>query len=295
MDRRSLITAGLVAASGTAGAATPATSKPAAARAPEPASTPPKWALVLGGGTARGFAHIGVLKALQQGGLVPDLVVGCSAGALVGALYAAGQTPQQLEELALRVKDAEIADLVSGNKRGMVAGEALQSFVNRQVRNARIEQFKIPFAALATNLNTGEPAVFTSGDAGQAVRASSSIPAVFIPTRINEQEFVDGGLISPFPVRTARELGATTVVGVSLNGGGPAGLPSGLFELLLQSFEIMSASITRLEMREADVVIKPDLSRQSFTDFNSRNLMITLGEQAARRLIPTIKSKMRMA
>lgn len=289
MDRRTLLGAGALAA---AGAAASAQAQP---RGVERSGPTPKWALVLGGGTARGFAHIGVLKVLVQNGLMPDLVVGCSAGALVGALFAAGIAPHQLEELAVRVKDNEIADLVNGNKRGMVAGEALQNFVNRQVRQARIEQFKTPFAALATNLTAGEAAVFTAGDAGLAVRASSSIPAIFIPARIQEQEFVDGGLISPMPIRTARDLGATTVVAVSLNSGAQPGNPAGLFELLMQSFEIMSASITRLELRDADVVIKPDLTRIAFTDFTSRNLMITLGEQAAKRALPTLRNKLRLA
>jgi NTE family protein len=286
MDRRTLLGAGALVASAAASAAKPAARQPEAA--------PGKWALVLGGGTARGLAHIGVLKVLQQNGLVPDLVVGCSAGALVGSLYAAGLPTQQLEELALRVRDNEIADLVSGNKRGMVAGEALQAFVNRQVKQQRIEQFKLPFAALATNLTTGLPAVFSSGDAGLAVRASSSIPAIFIPTRIHEQEYVDGGLISPMPIRTARDLGASTVVAVTLNSGAQPANPAGLFELLMQSFEIMSSSITRLELREADVVVQPDLGKLSFTDFTSRHLMITLGEQAARRALPAIRSKLRL-
>ncbi len=268
--------------------------KPAApaASAAEPRG---RWALVLGGGTARGFAHIGVLKVLQAEGLKPDLVVGCSAGSLIGALWASGMSALQMEELALKVRDTEVADIVAGNKRGMVAGEALQSFVNRHVRNLPIERFATPFAAMATNLTQGEAAVFSAGDAGLAVRASSSIPAIFIPVRINEQEYVDGGLVSPVPVRTARELGASTVVAVSLNANPHPGNPSGMFELLMQSFEIMASSLTRLELKEADVVIKPDLSRIAFTDFTSRNLMITLGEQAARRALPQIKAKLGLA
>jgi NTE family protein len=250
---------------------------------------------VLGGGTARGIAHIGVLKVLVQEGLKPDLVVGCSAGSLIGAFYAAGYTPAQMEEVALKVKDNEVADMVAGNKRGMVAGEALQSFVNKYTRNTPIENFPIPYAAVATNLTTGEPAIFKSGDAGLAVRASSSIPAIFIPVRIGEQEYVDGGLISPVPIRIARELGVDQVVAVSVNSGPQPGHPAGMFELLMQSFDIMASSLTRLELREADVVIKPDLSKIAFTDFTSRNLMITLGEQAARRALPTIKAKLRVA
>ena len=297
MDRRAFI--GAAAAS----AASPAlaqvdgrirTQRKPAAPAAAVAEPPPKWALVLGGGTARGFAHIGVIKALQANGLVPDLVVGCSAGALIGALYAAGLSGQQLEELSLRVRDSEVADMVAGNKRGMVAGEALQKFVNKHVRNLSIEKFGLRYACIATNLTAGDMAVFTAGDAGQAVRASSSIPAIFIPARINDQEYVDGGLISPVPVRVARDLGVDKVVAVSLNAGPQPGNPSGLFELLMQSFEIMSASITRLELRDADVVIRPDLGRIPFTDFTSRNLMITLGEQATRRALPALKTQLRL-
>lgn len=278
-------------------AATVPSTKPATAVPVTPASEPgrSRWALALGGGTARGFAHIGVLKVLQQEGLKPDMVVGCSAGALIGALYASGMSAVQMEELALKVRDAEVADIIAGSKRGMVAGDALQSFVNKHVRGLPIERFGTRFAAVATNITLGEAALFDKGDAGQAVRASSSIPAIFIPVRINDNEFVDGGLISPVPVRVAREMGATQVVAVSLNANMPAGNPAGMFELLMQSFEIMAASLTRHDLRDADVVIRPDLARLSFTDFSSRNLMITLGEQAARRALPQIRAKLRAA
>ena len=293
MDRRLFLGAGALAASTTANAQTDPRSR-ARSQAPAPSSPRSRWALVLGGGTARGFAHIGVLKVLQQENLKPDLIVGCSAGALIGALHASGISALQLEELALKVRDTEVADLITNNKRGMVAGEVLQSFVNKHVRNLPIERFPTPFAALATNLTVGQPAVFSAGDAGLAVRASSSIPAIFIPVRVNGQEFVDGGLISPVPIRVARELGVDKVVAVSLNSNPHPGNPVGLFELLMQSFEIMASSLTRLELRDADVVINPDLKLISFTDFTSRNLMITIGEQAARRALPEIRSKLRL-
>lgn len=294
MDRRSFLGASAIAATGGAAAKTEprATVPPAASATASAAPRRMRWALALGGGTARGFAHIGVLKVLQQEGLRPDLVIGCSAGALIGALFASGISAEKLEELALKVRDSDIADIVSGSRRGMVAGDALQSFVNRQVRNLPIERFPLPFAAVATNLTQGEAAVFSSGDAGLAVRASSSIPAIFIPVRINQQEYVDGGLISPVPVRVARELGVDKVVAVSLSDNPHPGNPSGMFELLMQSFEIMASSLTRHELRFADAVIKPDLARIAFTDFSSRNLMITIGEQAARRALPEIRAKL---
>jgi NTE family protein len=294
VDRRSFIGAGALAAIASAAAqADTRDRKPVPSLAP--ASATPgrvRWALALGGGTARGFAHIGVLKVLQQEGLRPDLVVGCSAGALIGALYASGMSALQMEDLALKVRDSEIADIVTGNRRGMVAGEALQSFVNRHVRNLPIERFPVPFAAVATNLTLGETAVFSAGDAGLAVRASSSIPAIFIPVRINDQEYVDGGLINPVPVHVARDMGVDRVVAVSLNDNPHPGNPSGMFELLMQSFEIMASSLTRHELSDADAVVKPDLGRIAFTDFTSRNLMVTLGEQAARRALPQIRGKL---
>lgn len=292
MDRRSFLNAAALAAGTTGAAGAIARTRPAQAAMP---ANRPKWALVLGGGSARGFAHIGVIKVLQREGLMPDLVVGCSAGALIGAFFAAGYTGAQMEEVAMKVKDGDVADLVTGNKRGMVSGEALQGFINKHVRNTPIEQFKLPFAAVATNLNTGEAAVFKSGDAGFAVRASSSVPAVFIPARRNDTEYVDGGLISPLPIRIARELGADQVVAVSVNGGPQPRHPVGMCELLMQSFDIMAASLTRLELREADVVIRPEVGRIAFTDFGSRNLLITLGEQAAWRALPALRSKLRAA
>ena len=122
------------------------------------------------------------------------------------------------------------------------------------------------------------------------MRASSSIPAIFIPVRINGQEYVDGGLINPVPVRVARDLGVDRVVAVSLSDNPHPGNPAGMFELLMQSFEIMASSLTRHELRDADAVVKPDLGRIPFTDFSSRNLMVTLGEQAARRSLPQIRN-----
>jgi len=297
MDRRSFLNAaGALAGIATTGSAARAQPLPGAARAraASQAAARPRWALVLGGGTARGFAHIGVIKVLQQEGLMPDLVVGTSAGALIGAFFAAGYSGVQMEEVAMKVKDGDVADLVTGNKRGMVAGDALQAFVNKYLYNTPIERLKLPFAAVAANLTTGEPAIFRTGDAGFAVRASSSVPAVFIPARQGDNEYVDGGLISPVPIRIARDLGADHVVAVSVSGTPQAGHPVGMYELLMQSFDIMASSLTRLELREADVVIKPELGRIAFTDFDSRNLLITLGEQAARRAVPSIRSKLRL-
>ena len=178
-------------ATGVAAASALALSGPAAAQA-TPRRTG-KLGLVLGGGSARGFAHIGVLKALEESGYKPDVVVGTSAGSLVGAFYAAGFSPWQMEEVALKVRDIDVADFNSANKRGMFAGEALQKLINEYVRNQPIEKLKLTFGAVATNLNNGDAVLLRSGDTGQAVRASSAIPGVFVPAVVGGVELVDGG------------------------------------------------------------------------------------------------------
>lgn len=252
--------------------------------------------VVLGGGSARGFAHIGVIKALEAGGIRPELIVGCSAGSLVGAFWAAGFTGYQMEELALRVKDSEIVDLVSGGsttQRGMVTGRSLQSFVNQALQSRNIESLKTPFAAVATSYPSGEPVVFDKGDAGFAVRASCSIPGVFIPASDEGREYLDGGLVSPLPVATARKLGGDLVLAVDVGGADPTADDShGLYNLLLRSFEIMSQSLRKREAADADILIRPDLSRIASTDFGARKALIAIGQQAGARLLPVIREKL---
>jgi len=168
---------------------------------------PPKIALALGGGAARGFAHIGVIKALESHGIVPDMVIGTSSGSLVGALYASGYGGFDLQRTALQLDDTIIADW-SLPDRGFIKGEALQNFVNQAVQNRPMEKLNKPFAVVATDLQSGEPVVFRTGNTGMAVRASSSVPGVFQPVTISGREYVDGGLVSPVPVRAARAMGA---------------------------------------------------------------------------------------
>ncbi|MBK6652669.1 patatin-like phospholipase family protein [Zoogloea sp.] len=268
-----------------------------AAPAERPAARKPRLAVVLGGGSARGFAHIGVVKGLEAHGIRPDLVVGCSAGSLVGAFWAAGFSGDRMEELALRVRDSEIIDVVQGNApRGMVTGQSLQNFVNQALRGRGIESFPTPFAAVATRYPAGDLAVLRSGDPGFAVRASCSIPGVFVPAAQGGQEYLDGGLISPVPVRTARQLGADVVVAVDVGGADPGGdSQGGLFEVLQRSFEIMSQSLRTNEVATADIAIRPDVGRISSTDFASRKVFIAAGFLAAQRLGPVILERLAAA
>lgn len=273
-------------------AATSAAGQPRqAARAEAGRPDRPRVALVLGSGSARGFAHIGVIKALEAARIRPDLIVGTSAGALVGAFYAAGFSGVQMEELALKVKDIDIIDLSAGAKRGMVMGDTLQSFVNRAVRDRPIEQLNIPFIAVATQLRGGEVATFRNGDVGLAVRASCSVPGVFIPPKINDVEYVDGGLVSPVPVRIAREAGANIVIAVDVSSAPLNASPVGIYEQVMHSFEIMGRSLARIESAQADIVIRPDVGSIPSTDFNARAAFILIGQVAGARFAPVVQEK----
>ena len=249
-----------------------------------------KIGLALGAGAARGFAHIGVLKSLDQAGIKADVIAGTSAGSLVGVFYAAGFTPWQMEDVALKVRDIDVADMATASKRGMFAGEALQKLVNGYVKGQNIEQFKIPFAAVATDLQSGDMVVMRTGDAGEAVRASCSIPGVFVPHVVKGKELVDGGLVSPLPVQAARQLGADFVIAVDVGAKPQNPVRSGLYEVLLQSFEVMGRALTQAEALQADFLVRPDNARFSSTDFSARKDLIQSGYEAMQAALPRLKT-----
>lgn len=214
-------------------AATPPVEPPAAA----PRAV--RIALALGGGAARGFAHVGVIKALEAQGIHPDIVVGTSAGSVVGALYAAGYGGFELQRLAFAMEDGTVSDW-SLPDRGIIKGEALQNYVNTALGNRPIEKLGKLLAIVATDLQSGEAVVFRTGNTGMAVRASSSVPGIFQPVRINGREFVDGSLVSPVPVKIARELGADVVIAVDISSQPQFSKTGNSLEVLLQTFNIMA-------------------------------------------------------
>ena len=257
---------------------------------PQVRLVPPKIALALGGGAARGFAHIGVIKALEAHGIVPDIVVGTSAGSLVGALYASGYGGFDLQRVALQLDDTIVADW-SLPDRGFIKGEALQNFVNQAVQSRPLEKLNKPFATVATDLQSGEPVVFRTGNTGMAVRASSSVPGVFQPVSISGHEYVDGGLVSPVPVRAARAMGADLIIAVYISNNPRFGKIKDSVDVMLQSFAIMGQSIAGYELSEADIVIRPDTGRMRSTSFDDRHLAIMEGEKAGLAAIAAIKQK----
>ncbi len=271
--------------------------RPAVVLAPPAAAVaapkPLKIGLALGGGAARGFAHVGVIAVLEEAGLKPQLVVGTSAGSLVAALYASGKTSAQLQQTALNMEEVTLTDwMLPIVGRGMFRGEALGRYVNELVAGRLIENMAIPLGIVATDLNNGEALLFQRGDTGTAVRASSAVPAVFLPVKINGREYVDGGLVSPVPVRFARKMGADVVVAVDISST-PEGNPSdGTLQILLQTFAIMGKSINQYELKDADVVVRPSLVGLKGADFSSRQRAIDAGRAAMLAALPALRAKL---
>jgi NTE family protein len=267
--------------------------KPAPATSPTPVVMAPKprIGLALGGGAAKGFAHIGVIKMLEANGIHADVVAGTSAGSVVGALYASGMDPFQMQEQAFGMDEAKIRD-VQFFSRGLVQGQKLQDYVNQLVGNRPIEKLKLPFAAVSTQLEDGHRTVFVRGNTGQAVRASSSIPGVFEPVEISGRHYVDGGVVSPVPVDAARQLGADLVIAVDISSKADGSNPQGMLGVVGQSISIMGQKLGEQELARADVVIRPKVNQIGATDFEQKNQAILEGERAALAAMPAIKAKL---
>ncbi|MGC2049179.1 MAG: patatin-like phospholipase family protein [Gallionella sp.] len=263
---------------------------------------PAKIALALGGGAARGFAHIGVIKALEAQGISADIVVGTSAGSVVGALYAAGFNGFQIQELSMTMEEDQlidgsgmyrcIAETVISDKRGCIKGQALQDFINRNIKGRQIENLNKTFAAVATNLNNGEMIVFQTGNTGMAVRASSSVPVFFQPVTINAKDYVDGGLVTPVPVSVARSIGADFVIAVDISDRPQDRATAGIVDILWQTFTIFGQTINRYELPKADVVIRPVTYGIPATDLSGRNIAVLEGEKAVAAILPELKAKL---
>ncbi len=247
--------------------------------------------VALGGGAAKGFAHIGVIKMLEANGLEPVVVSGTSAGSVVGALYASGMDPFQMQQQAFSLDESRIRDvsLFSG---GVIKGQKLQDYVNELVKQRPLEKMKKPFAVVSTQLESGTRTVFVRGNTGQAVRASSSIPGVFEPALIGGYHYVDGGIVSPVPVDAARELGADFVIAVDISTVASGKAPGSLLGNVNQSIAIMGRKLGAQELARADVVIRPRVDDIGPASFEQRNNAILEGEKAALAAMPQIRARL---
>jgi len=262
------------------------------AQPPLASSTSPiRVGIALGGGAAKGFAHIGVIKMLEANGLAPAVISGTSAGSVVGALYASGMNAFEMQEKAVALDETRIRDLQLSSG-GLVLGQKLEDYVNEQVRRKPMEQMAKPFVAVATRLEDGERTVFARGNTGQAVRASSSVPGVFQPVTIGKYHFVDGGVVSPVPVDAARQLGADIVIAVDISSKARGKSPGDMLGTLGQSIAIMGQKLGQAELARADVIIRPQVLDIGSTDFSQRANAIVEGEKAALAAMPQIRERM---
>lgn len=252
----------------------------------------PVVALVLGSGGARGYAHIGVIEVLEENGIKPDFIVGTSAGSIVGSIYASGKSAQELRDIALKMQVHDVRDF-NIKLQGFLDGKKVESYVNRQVDNLPLEDLKIPLYVVATELKHGEKVVFNKGSTGQAVRASISIPSMFIPANINGNEYVDGGLVSPVPVNIAKELGADIVIAVDILAQPVHTETSNVWGMFNQNINIMQSKLAAEELKNADVVIQPDLREKAHIfDVKGRENTMQAGIDAASEKIDQIEKLM---
>ncbi|OTG76902.1 alpha/beta hydrolase [Acinetobacter terrae] len=250
----------------------------------------PIVALVLGSGGARGYAHIGVIQVLEQQGIHPDFIVGTSAGSIVGSIYASGKTADELREIALNMKANDVRD-VKLDMKGFFDGKKVENYVNQQVNNTPLELLKTPMYVVATELKEGKKVVFNYGNTGQAVRASVSIPSMFVPTKIGKDEYVDGGLVSPVPVNVARELGADIIIAVDILAQPVNTETSNVWGLFNQNINIMQNHLAREELKHADIVIQPDLREKAHIfDVKGREMTMRAGAEAAQNQLNAIST-----
>jgi len=260
-----------------------------------------KVGLALGGGAARGLAHIGVLEVLEKEGIPVDMIAGTSAGAAVGALYAQGNSAARVKELALDTGWRRLVSLIdlALPRSGFIEGTKIKNLLRSIMGDINFSQLKIPLSCVATDIRSGEEVVISDGPVLEAVRASISIPVIFTAVKRGDRYLVDGGLVNPVPVSTVRKMGAELVIAVNVIP--PMGVrlqlaketkPPGIFQSMLHSFYIATYSLVRSNLAGADIVIEPKLPHIGYGDFHRISDSIAQGEIAAQELIEQIKQKL---
>ena len=258
---------------------------------PAPTPVPPKpakIAVVLGAGASKGFAHIGVLKELENHKIPIHMIVGTSAGSVVGCFYAYGYDAFRLQKMAMAIEKDDVIDWTIPNN-GFIKGERLEQYINKSLHNTPIENLKIRFYAVATDFAAGEEVVFAAGNTGKAVRASCSIPGVFQPVKISGKTYVDGGVVSPVAIDVARRYGADVIIAVDISSGRDGTVPDGTIETILVSINIMYSKIAACQLPKADVVIRPKVGYIGSSDMTKRHEAILEGEKAAIEAMPAIQ------
>jgi NTE family protein len=255
-----------------------------------PEKSEPKIALVLGGGSAKGFAHVGVIRILEQEKIPIHMIVGTSVGSLIGALYASNPDSFQVEWAALKIERSDILDFsIVSSKLGPVQGARLETFVEQTAKAKKVEDTKIPFYPVATDLNTGETVTLEKGSLAKAVHASSAIPGIFVPVPFGSRTLVDGGVTDNVACDIARAKGADIVIAVSLQRDIKDYNMNSAIDVIAQSINIMMHENSKPKLQHADIVIEPDIRGVSMFDFSQKKMLVEEGMKAARKAIPKIK------
>ena len=260
-----------------------------------------KIGLALGGGAARGLAHIGVLKVLERMGIVPQMIAGTSIGSIIGAIYAKELDADRLEQYAMewsRWKTAQLLDPALPRV-GLIKGKKVEAILDSYLGEESFSDLKVPFACVAVDIDTGEEVVIREGKVASGVRASISIPGIFLPVEREGRLLVDGGLVNPVPVSTVREMGADFIIAVNVlphpecrllqQGEGDLSRGLNIFAILMQTVNISANLIARVSLEGADLVIEPDLCLVSPTDFHLASEYISKGMEAAERVLSTVE------
>jgi NTE family protein len=249
----------------------------------------PAIGLALGGGFARGIAHIGVLKVLEEEGIPVRMVAGTSVGALIGAAYCSGLSIQELEEIACKVRFTSFARWTL-SRYGFANNDRMISFLTRTLRADRFEDLRIPLAVTATDFSSGEGIVFNSGPVIDPVRASCAYPGMFLPVQIGGRCLVDGMLSHPVPTHPLRKMGADRVLAIHLKGQwSNSCAPRHLFDVIGQSFAIAQDMMGSVWRSAADVVVEPDVAGFAYDDFKRAGELIHVGEVAMRKALPEVR------
>jgi NTE family protein len=245
--------------------------------------------LALGGGMARGCAHVGVLREFERNGIPIDLIAGTSVGSLIGGAYAAGLTPDQIEQIALNIRWSDLGRF-SMSKLGFYNSERTEAFIRSKFPVTTFDKLRMPFGAVATDIQSGKPVVFTEGELPLAIRASCALPVYYTPVLVNGRMMVDGGLVGHIPASVARTMGADLVIAVDVNSQHePIAMPTHILTIMAQSMAVMGRSSVSYIFKDADLVIQPDIKHVRPDDLSKAAEMIAAGEAAARQMMPRIK------
>lgn len=245
--------------------------------------------LTLSSGAARGLAHIGVIKVMEEENVPIDYIAGCSMGALIGALYAVGINPRVMESLAVSLDKRRWADWKFSGL-GAMSGKKIEDFLKLLIRNKRFQDLNIPLTVVATDLINGGLVEFKEGPLIPAVMASIAVPGVFPPVQHQEKMLVDGGVLCRVPVQQVRDLGADVVVAVDVGGLIRESHISNFFDVVSQSISIMGKEIMKDKVIQADVLICPDIADIGLTQFQKAEACIQAGEKAAREVMPELRN-----